>query len=307
MKQTIQTLKEALSPHYETREVKAITRLLLEEVCGLTYTQIVMQADDPLPDDQRKKLADMATLLAQGIPVQQVLGYTWFCGRKFGVSSDVLIPRPETEELVNMIVENFVQKSVDNPEITDSRSVETSSDNAVYNLVDIGTGSGCIALSLAQDIKGAFVTAVDLSTGALTIAESNAKSLGINNVKFVQTDILKEETEDFSTELSTGLYDAIVSNPPYICQSEAQEMESHVLDHEPHLALFVPDQDPLLFYRAIAKFALRHLKQNGGLYFEINAAYGSETSQLLRELGYHNVTLHQDFTGRDRFVLATIN
>lgn len=290
MKQTIQRLKVALSSHYDAREVKAITRLLLEEVCGLTYTQIVMRADDPLPADQAQKLASMADQLAKGIPVQQVMGYTWFGGRKFIVSPDVLIPRPETEELINMVVDNFVD----------------SPDNRVYNLVDIGTGSGCIALSLAAEINHSFITAVDLSTGALITAKENAKSLGINNVKFVQTDILKEENEDFSTELSTGLYDAIVSNPPYICRKESKEMASHVLDHEPHMALFVPDEDPLLFYRAIAKFALRHLKSGGKLYFEINAAYGPETCQLLCDLGYQNVELRQDFTGRDRFVLATL-
>jgi len=302
MKQTVQILKEALSPHYDNREVKAITRLLLEEVCGLSYTQIVMHSDDSLPNEQRSVLASMAERLAQGIPVQQVLGYTWFRGRKFGVTPDVLIPRPETEELVNMVVENFVQKPVDNLLSTDLYAVETTLDNPVYNLVDIGTGGGCIALSLAADIKGSFITAVDLSTGALKTAEDNAKSLGISNVRFVQTDILKEENKDFSTELSTDLYDAVVSNPPYICQQEAKDMEQHVLDYEPHLALFVPDQDPLLFYRAIAKFALRHLKPGGGLYFEINAAYGQATCQLLCELGYQQVRLVRDFTGRDRFV-----
>lgn len=291
MKQTIQRLKVALSSHYDAREVKAITRLLLEEVCGLTYTQIVMRADDPLPADQAQKLASMADQLAKGIPVQQVMGYTWFGGRKFIVSPDVLIPRPETEELINMVVDNFVD----------------SPDNRVYNLVDIGTGSGCIALSLAAEINHSFITAVDLSTGALITAKENAKSLGINNVKFVQTDILKEENEDFSTELSTGLYDAIVSNPPYICRKESKEMASHVLDHEPHMALFVPDEDPLLFYRAIAKFALRHLKSGGRLYFEINAAYGPETCQLLCDLGYQNVELRQDFTGRDRFVVGVFS
>lgn len=305
MKKTIQILKDALSTHYDIRETRAITRLLLEEVCGLTYTEIVMRADDVLPPDQSQKLIEIAGQLAQGIPVQQALGYTWFCGRKFTVTPDVLIPRPETEELINIVVDNFVEKGVEKSLSTELSTVETSLDNRVYNLVDIGTGSGCIALSLAADIKGAFVTAVDLSTGALITAQENAKALGISNVKFVQTDILKEENEDFSTELSTELYDAIVSNPPYICRKESKEMAPHVLNHEPHLALFVPDEDPLLFYRAIAKFALRHLKPGGKLYFEINAAYGRETCQLLRDLGFQHVELRQDFTSRDRFVIAS--
>ena len=145
----------------------------------------------------------------------------------------------------------------------------------------------------------------------MTTAQENAKSLSVSNIRFVQADILREETEDFSTELSTlptgetgRIYDAIVSNPPYICQREAQEMERNVLEHEPHLALFVPDEDPLLFYRVIAHYALRHLKPQGHLYFEINTAYGAETCDLLRGLGYREVTLVNDFTDRPRFVTA---
>jgi len=306
MKKTIQLLKDALSVHYDNGEVKAITRLLLEEICGLSYTQIVMHSEDVLPDDQHQKLSLMAEQLSRGIPVQQVLGYTWFCGRKFMVSPDVLIPRPETEELVNMVVDNFVNKPIDNFKSDLLFSVKKPLDNPVYNLVDIGTGSGCIALSLAADIKRSLITAVDLSTGALITARENAKSLGINNIRFIEADILKEEDEDFSTELSTELYDAVVSNPPYVCRREARDMEPHVLEHEPHMALFVPDQDPLLFYRAIAKFAIRHLKPGGKLYFEINAAFGKETCQLLYELGYQQVRLITDFTGRDRFVSATL-
>ena len=350
MRQTTKLLNESLSPLYDAREVKAIIRLLLEEVCGMTYTQIVMVQDDPLPEPQRRILEEYARRLAAGEPVQQVMGYTWFKGRKFEISTDVLIPRPETEELVDIVVESFKNRPVDKPVdslvanvVQDSRTgvdnsvdnvqkclstgvdnpmdkgmdnhldnaqntlaeaVDKGMDNPVYNLVDIGTGSGCIALSLAADIHHSFITAVDLSTGALKMAETNAKSLNISNVRFVQADILKEENEDFSTELSTVRYDAIVSNPPYICQHEAADMEPNVLEHEPHLALFVPDEDPLLFYRVIAKYGKRHLKPGGGLYFEINAAYGKETCELLCQLGYQQVQLIQDFTGRDRFVTA---
>lgn len=353
MKQTTQLLKESLSPLYDAREVKAIIRLLLEEVCGLTYTQIVMAADNRLPEEQRQILAGFAARLANGEPVQQVLGYTWFKGRKFELSTDVLIPRPETEELVDIVVESFEKRSVDksvdslvtnsvlnspsgvdnsvasvqkcpsadvdnrmdkemdncldNAQNPPAMAVDNTMDNPVYNLVDIGTGSGCIALSLAADIHHSFITAVDLSTEALKVAETNAKSLNISNIRFVQADILKEENSDFSTELSTVRYDAIVSNPPYICQQEAVDMEPNVLEHEPHLALFVPDEDPLLFYRVIAKYGKRHLKPGGGLYFEINAAYGKETCELLYQLGYQQVQLIQDFTGRDRFVTAKFN
>ena len=299
MKQTTQLLKEALSPLYEPREVRAIIRLLLEEVCQLSYTQIVMRADSPLPDDQRCTLTAMAAQLRQGIPVQQVLGYAWFCGRRFRVTPDVLIPRPETEQLINIVVDKLVDNRRDNS--------GCEPNVPVYNLVDIGTGSGCIALTLAAEIHHSFITAVDLSTAALAVARDNAKRLALSNVRFVEADILKEEAADFSTELSTSVFDAIVSNPPYVCQREAADMEKNVLEHEPHLALFVPDDDPLLFYRAIARFGLRHLRPGGILCFEINAAYGPETCQLLTGLGYQHVELHQDFVGRDRFVTASNN
>ena len=310
MQKTRLLLREALSPLYEPREVNAIIRMLLEEICSLSYTQIVMWGDDPLPEPQALRLAECARLLSQGIPVQQVLGYTWFRGRRFSVNEHVLIPRPETEELVDKVVNNFGT--------TTQNTSGSPVDNPVYNLVDIGTGSGCIALSLAAEIHSALITAVDLSTEALMTAKENAKSLGLSNVRFVQADILREEYEDFSTELSTPggtdinnastlsprCWDAIVSNPPYICHKEAVDISANVLEHEPHLALFVPDDDPLLFYRAIARYGTRHLKPGGGLYFEINAAYGTETCHLLEEIGYTGIELHQDFTGRDRMVTA---
>lgn len=310
MRQTTLLLKEVLSPLYDDREVRNIIRYLLEEVCGWTYTEIVMYSDCVLPEESRNRLAGYAAQLAQGIPLQQVLGYTWFRGRKFGVNPNVLIPRPETEGLVDKVVDNYVSMA--------SSTCQGGVDKPVYNLVDIGTGSGCIALSLAADIPNSFITAVDLSTEALITAQNNAKQLNINNVRFIRADILKEESEDFSTELSTipddwqkptellrsAMYDAIVSNPPYICRREAVDMSPNVLDHEPHLALFVPDEDPLLFYRVIAHYGLRHLKPGGRLYYEINEAYGPDTCQLLCQLGYQQVELMQDFTGRDRMVVA---
>ena len=186
--------------------------------------------------------------------------------------------------------------------------------------MDIGTGSGCIALSLAADIHHSFITAVDISQQALITAQSNASSLNINNIRFVKADILQEADADFSTELNTlstsvdnpvdnfspALYDAIVSNPPYICQRERIDMSTQVLNHEPHLALFVPDDDPLLFYRAIGRYALRHLRLGGSLYFEINAAYGSDTCALLTQLGFSQVSLRKDMQGLDRMVIASL-
>ena len=340
MKASLQLLRQCLAPLYDAREVTAISRLLIEEVCGLSYTQMILQSDRVLPDDQRARLAACAQRLATGEPVQQVLGFAWFRGRRFAVNPHVLIPRPETAELVDAVVDIFVHnsvnntldrgvdkpldnpmdKGVDNPLLNPldnsvDKGVDKGVHNPVYNLLDIGTGSGCIALSLAADIHPSFITAVDLSTEALTTAQENAKALGINNVRFVQADILKEETSDFSTELSTltdplsgtsvpALYDAIVSNPPYICRQEAVDMSANVLEHEPHLALFVPDDDPLLFYRAIARYALRHLRRGGYLCFEINAAYGAETCDLLSRLGFGEVSLRRDMQDRPRMVFA---
>ena len=312
MRTAISLLRQSLSPLYDQREVRAITRLLLEDVCQLTYTDIVMRADTlVLPSGQADVIAAYAKRLSSGEPVQQVMGYAWFCGRKFTVNPNVLIPRPETEELINIIVNNFVNNRV--------YSSNDSIDNPVHNILDIGTGSGCIALTLAAEINSSLVTAFDLSTDALKTACMNANRLGINNVRFVQGNILRWNNTEFSTMLSTcndlsaeelstyqQSYDIIVSNPPYICNSERSAMSANVLDHEPHLALFVPDDDPLVFYRAIGRFASAHLTPCGQLFFEINAAYGQETCQLLSSLGFDNVRLHQDVTGRDRFVSATL-
>lgn len=310
--------RQLLTPLYPPREVTALTRMMLEEVLHLSYTQILLHSDDVLTPSQHQLLEGYAQRLATGEPIQQVLGYAYFRGRRFGVNPSVLIPRPETEQLIDLMAADLGDGS-DPASVSGhacpqpcSQPSAQSVDNPVRNLLDIGTGSGCIALSLALDIPRVFITAADISTGALTTAQENAKTLAVNNIRFVEADILREDKEDFSTELSTSpeggatgrIYDAIVSNPPYICHREAEEMERNVLEHEPHLALFVPDDDPLLFYRTIAHYALRHLCPQGRLYFEINTAYGAETCQLLQDLGFADVKLHNDFTDRPRFVSA---
>ena len=287
MKNTIEILRKVLSPLYDAGEVKAITRLLLEEICGLTYAQILLnEGTKKLPREQAEILEQYAQRLAKGEPVQQVMGYTWFRGRKFKVNRDVLVPRPETGELVQKVVDNFVNKSG-------------------ITLLDIGTGSGCIALSLAAEINHSFITAIDLSTAALKTAQENAKELNISNIEFVQADILKLAENADINWFST--FDAIVSNPPYICQHEAVDMSKNVLDYEPSMALFVPDDDPLLFYRAIGQYAQQCLKNGGKLFFEINEAYGQEVCRLLESQSYQQVQLHQDQFGKDRFVLAEKN
>lgn len=308
MRNTLEKLRESLSI-YDVREVQSIIDLLLEEVCNISRVDRIMHPDLVLPEAQRQQVLDCADKLSRGIPVQQALGYEWFCGAKFKVTPDVLIPRPETAELVAWICEEATSP---------------------ISILDIGTGSGCIALSLARLINNSQVLAIDLSTAALGVAKENCCQQGVDNVYFAQCDILRAvDNSYFETqinhelttypqdcskqnpqelyrgyELDKRVFNVIVSNPPYVCQREKVEMSSVVLDHEPSLALFVPDEDPLLFYRAIAQFGREHLTDGGKLYFEINAAYGSETCEMLRNLGYKEVTLRQDINGRDRMVRA---
>lgn len=296
-----EALHEAAEKHaagYDEREIRNIIDLLLDELCGISRTDRILCPDRMLTANQSRQLLAISDQLRRGIPVQQAMGYAWFGGVRFSVNSDVLIPRPETEELVDWIV---------------STSLVAPSPR----ILDVGTGSGCIALSLARRIPSAQVVAVDVSEAALRVAIDNSYQQGVENVQFVQCDILTDNEECFSQQvinnavntcqqLSTSMFEIIVSNPPYICNHEASEMTPTVLDHEPSLALFVPDEDPLLFYRTIAQYAVRHLAHGGYLFFEINAAYGHETVALLQSLGFSDVQLRQDVSGRDRMICATL-
>ena len=295
MQNNVAKLRQSLTPLYDSREVKAIISLLMEEVCGISRIEMVMNPDRILDETTSAKLSQIATRLAAGEPVQQVLGYEYFLGRKFEVNSDVLIPRPETAELVNWIVEDYGLRKKD----------EGSSLIANHSslILDIGSGSGCISISLAALINNSRVFGIDLSTGALITSRRNAQNLNISNVEFLQMDILASQNESFPHP-DVDNFDIIVSNPPYIRQQEKAEMSANVLEHEPHMALFVPDQDPLLFYRAIANFGQRNLRPDGLLYFEINAALGPETCALLETMGYRNITLRKDINGRDRMIRA---
>ena len=284
MQNTINKLKQSLSPLYDSREMKAIIALLFEEVCGLSRLDMLMNPNIVLSEEKSEILSCYAEMLAEGVPVQQVLGYEYFLGRRFEVNPDVLIPRPETAELVDWIV---------------------SEAPIGVNVLDVGTGSGCIAISLAALINNSRVFAYDLSTKALKTAILNAERLNISNVTFVHKDILESQNERFEHP-NVDNFDIIVSNPPYIMHKEKSEMSANVLDYEPHLALFVPDSDPLLFYRAIGNYGLKNLRHGGRLYFEINAALGRETCQLLESLGYRDIVLRKDLNGLDRMISATL-
>ena len=288
-------------------EAKAVALMLLEKVAGLpTAKALIADGNDLLC--RRQTLLELAARVAQGEPVQYVLGEADFCGLTLKVKPGVLIPRPETEELVAWVVENVK---------ANSNLLPLTSYLSPFKLLDIGTGSGCIAVALAKKLKEAEVEAWDVSDDALEIARENAKRNGVQ-VKTSKVDVLdinansNSQLSTVNFQLSTltshlsplTSYNIIVSNPPYICEEEKAEMERNVLEHEPRLALFVPDDDPLLFYRRIAELGLSLLKEKGLLFFEINRRFGEEVVKMLQGKGYREVELRQDMFGNDRMVKA---
>ncbi len=271
-------LSHKLSSVYDDREAKAIARMVFEIRYGLTLSDIVMGRDEAVPQDELEAIAQR---LLNHEPVQYVLGVAEFCEHQFLVGPGVLIPRPETQWLCD-VVSNFL-----------GIKKETS-------ILDIGTGSGCIACTCALDlaITNPLVVGWDISDEALNIARKNAERLGAK-VTFVKQDIM-QPTDDHCR------WDVIISNPPYVLYKERARIEHHVLDYEPKTALFVPDDNPLLFYRAIAYYASQALKDNGLLAVEINRAYGTETRQLLLDFGFKNVCIFKDDFGNDRYVTANL-
>ena len=270
-----------IATSYEDGEARAIARILIEELFGLSYTDIVCGATDRLSADDTLRLDTAVRRIEQGEPLQHVLGYADFCGNRFGVNASVLIPRPETEWLVDE-----GEKLMN--------SVSNAAPPTQKRILDIGTGSGCIAISLKLRLGEAYVEAWDISEEALRTAESNAKALKAE-VAFCKRDALRAEE-------SVAPWDLIVSNPPYICDSERADMDDNVLLHEPHTALFVPDDDPLRFYRAIARYALHSLSNGGSLLFECNTRYAEATGEMMREMGFEDVTVNDDCFGLPRFV-----
>ena len=270
-----------IATSYEDGEARAIARILIEELFGLSYTDIVCGATDQLSADDTLRLDTAVRRIEQGEPLQHVLGYADFCGNHFGVNASVLIPRPETEWLVD-----------EGEKLMNGAS--NAAPSAPKRILDIGTGSGCIAISLKLRLGEAYVEAWDISEEALRTAESNAKALKAE-LAFCKRDALRAEE-------SVAPWDLIVSNPPYICDSERADMDDNVLLHEPHTALFVPDDDPLRFYRAIARYALRSLSNGGSLLFECNTRYAEATGKMMREMGFEDVTVNDDCFGLPRFV-----
>lgn len=270
-----------IATSYEDGEARAIARILIEELFGLSYTDIVCGATEELSADDTLRLETAVRRIEHGEPLQHVLGYAVFCSHRFSVNISVLIPRPETEWLVD-----------EGEKLMNAAPNAASS--APKRILDIGTGSGCIAISLKLRICEAYVEAWDISEEALRTAKSNAKALKAE-VAFCKRDALRAEE-------SVAPWDLIVSNPPYICDSERADMDDNVLLHEPHTALFVPDNDPLRFYHAIARYALRSLNNGGSLLFECNTRYAEATGEMMREMGFEDVTVNDDCFGLPRFV-----
>lgn len=283
-------LRDILRETYAEGEASAICFMLFEEICSLSRTDVLMGRDDELDDEKTILLEKFTKRIAEGEPVQYVIGHTSFCGLKINVKPGVLIPRPETEELVEWIQEEYSNKSAN----------RITSPVTPPHILDIGSGSGCIALALASSVSNAKVDAWDISDKALEIAKENAATLGIK-VTFIKRDAL----EAHLLEEEKGAYSTIVSNPPYICESERKDMEKNVLEHEPETALFVPDTDPLLFYREITTKAIHLLANGGTLYFETNRMYAKEVSDMMLKKGFSQVEIRKDFMGNERMVKGT--
>lgn len=294
-----------IATSYEDGEARAIARILIEELFGLSYTDIVCGATDQLSADDTLRLDTAVRRIEQGEPLQHVLGYADFCGNHFGVNASVLIPRPETEWLVDE-GERLI------------KGVSNAAPPAPKRILDIGTGSGCIAISLKLRLGEAYVEAWDISAEALRTAESNAKALKAE-VAFCKRDALRAEEScsretweaSFSSKPSipskpNAPWDLIVSNPPYICDSERADMDDNVLLHEPHTALFVPDDDPLRFYRAIARAGRRTLRPGGRLYFEIYERFADAMRRMLGEEGYTDTEVREDLNGKPRMTCSRL-
>ncbi len=269
-------IKQSLTGIYPDTEIRSFTKIIFTEVFHLNMLDIYMGKDINLSANQVGELEEIIARLQKYEPIQYIVGHEQFCGMTFHVTPAVLIPRPETEELVSLIVE----------------------ENAGYpaRILDIGTGSGCIAISLSKNLPQSQVSSWDISEEALLVARKNNQSLG-TSVSFNKINVLEYQPKD-------EVFDVIVSNPPYVTVAEKAGMEPNVLSWEPSLALFVPDDDSLLFYRKIAELGIQTLAPNGKIYFEINQAFGKETANLLLALGYHDAEIVKDLSGRDRIIKA---
>jgi len=282
VKQVFADFSEQLSKVYDSNEVKSLCMMVLENVVNISSAKFKAFPETEISTPDTKRITNILTRLTTGEPIQYILGYAEFYGLIFKVNPSVLIPRPETEELVDWVI-----------------STVGSSELAVGKFLDIGTGSGCIPISLKKNLHGAEVSAIDISTEALQTAKENA-DLNKVDVDFIEDDILSPKSEILNSK-----FEIIISNPPYVTLEDKKLMHTNVTDFEPHTALFVPEDDPLIFYKVITDFASTHLEKDGLLFFEINESYGEQIVELLINKGFINIELRKDISGKDRMVKAS--
>lgn len=277
MKQSFDYIRHSISHLYPEKEADSLAYLVLEHVTQFSRVKILTNKNTILSEKEHQKIHFIVERLKKEEPLQYILGETFFYDLPFYVNEHTLIPRPETEELVDWVVAENKQSN--------------------KNFLDIGTGSGCIAVSLAKNIPDSRVTALDVSAQALELAKKNAIRNQVE-ISFLSHDILSK------SHSLLGFFDVIVSNPPYVCEKEKPDMRKNVLDFEPHTALFVSNEDPLLFYRSIALFATSYLNKGGALFFEINRAFGTDICSMLDDFGFSNIELRKDLCGNDRMIRA---
>ena len=291
VKQYRNYFNETLKTIYPITEIDSFFFLLLEEYLGFRRVDIVLKSDFKITQETLNLLQSATKQLEQEVPLQYIIGKTEFYGLPFVVNKHVLIPRPETEELVAWVVSESSRFK------TFNTSTKQTTDKKQLKILDIGTGSGCIPISLKKQLPFAKISAIDISKEALTVAKKNAV---LNNVDihFILQDILKTVALDQH-------YDIIISNPPYVRELEKKELKNNVLKNEPHVALFVENDNPLIFYAKIAELAKNYLNKNGLLFFEINQYLGTETIDLVNKKGLKNIQLKKDMFGNDRIIVAS--
>lgn len=281
VRDVIKEMKVLLNTVYNEREQVFLCRIFLEQVLGKTYPQILTEPIT-LNKDRLQQISIYIDQALRNMPWQYILGSITFCGLEIEVSPDVLIPRPETEELAHLIIRDLS---------------EASNSKEAFRIIDVASGSGCLGMALAKAFPTAELIGVELSQGAIELAQKNSLKNGLH-IDYIQTDVLK------LPDASLGKFSVLVSNPPYVLRSEASEMQANVKLYEPEMALYVPDDNPLLFYKALLDWCDRILLPDALIYLEVNERYGKQTAQLFSNAGYVDVQLKQDFRGKDRFVSA---